>query len=74
MQTPRVMNRKEAFIRKHAASRQLRLVQILAKCECAPSVFYRVVRNTAKSARVDGIIARELGVKEETIRRLTNAD
>jgi hypothetical protein len=61
-QTDYPMTAKERFIRQHAAARGLRLTQILARAKCARSVFYRVVRGTATSARIDKVIARALGL------------
>jgi AraC-like DNA-binding protein len=69
---PKPMTRKEAWIREHAARQHLRLSLLRAKCGVTRSVFYRVVRGDAKSARCDAVIARALGVTVDSIREVEN--
>lgn len=57
MSKRRPMTRKEAYIRQYAAAAGIRLPEIKTKARCAASVFYRIVRGDATSARIDGVIA-----------------
>lgn len=58
---------RAAFIRGLAAVQGKSLAAIQAKSGVHASVFYRVVRGERTSRRVDGAIARELGIRQSIL-------
>lgn len=67
MPSRRKLNPRRAFIRGLAESQGLNLADIQVRARAHASVFYRVVRGERKSARIDRVIARALGI---TLRQL----
>jgi hypothetical protein len=63
------MSRKEALIRMHAARRGLHLIELLPRAKCTRSVFYRIIKGTGVSARIDRVLCRALEIKSEELRR-----
>ncbi|OHD21746.1 MAG: hypothetical protein A2Y38_14530 [Spirochaetes bacterium GWB1_59_5] len=61
---------KAALIRSLALMQGKSLPDILRRSRVHRSVFYRVVRGERTSARVNRILARELGITLGTLRRL----
>jgi len=61
---------KAALIRSLALMQGKNLPEIQRRSRVHRSVFYRVVRGERASARVNRILARELGITLGTLRRL----
>ena len=65
---------KARLIRSLAAVQGVSLHAVAKQSGIHPSVFHRVVRGERRSARIDRIIARSLGINLRTIRRLTDEE
>ena len=63
-------SRKAALVRALAALQGKDLLAIARKARVHHSVFYRVVRGERTSARIDGILSRELGIDRAVLRGL----
>ena len=60
---------KERMIRGLAGVQGRPLAEVARKCGVHKTMFYRVVKGTRTSARIDRIIARELGLTVDALRR-----
>ena len=54
---------KESLIRGIAAVQGIRLLDICTKCKVHKTMFYRVIKGTRTSARIERIICQELGIR-----------